>query len=73
MSDSAKNNLLSLDPSLQAQIQEIKDLLAPHTKRIYLVGGIVRDLLRGETNPKDADIEIYDIDEIGRASRRERV
>ena len=63
MSDSAKNNLLSLDPSLQAQIQEIKDLLAPHTKRIYLVGGIVRDLLRGETNPKDTDIEIYDIDE----------
>ena len=63
MSDSAKNNLHSLDPSLQAQIQEIKNLLTPHTQRIYLVGGIVRDLLRGEHNPKDADIEIYDIDE----------
>lgn len=43
-----------------ADIAFIADFLAPYTKRAYLVGGSVRDMLLGfATN--DFDIEIYDI------------
>lgn len=39
----------------------IKSALMPHTKRAYFVGGFVRDKLLG-LEPKDCDIEVYDID-----------
>lgn len=41
-------------------LEELKKLLNPHTKKAYLVGGGVRDIILGKT-PKDLDIEIYDI------------
>ena len=40
----------------------IKDFLSPYTKRAYLVGGSVRDLLLGQ-QIYDYDIELYDISE----------
>jgi len=44
----------------QSQIKHIENLLAPYTKRAYLVGGCVRDVLLGN-DIKDLDIEVYDI------------
>ncbi|TQR60955.1 CCA tRNA nucleotidyltransferase [Campylobacter troglodytis] len=41
-------------------IEFIAKFLAPHTKRAYLVGGCVRDLLLG-LEITDFDIEVYDI------------
>ena len=41
-------------------MNEIISLLKPYTKRAYLVGGAVRDILMNKT-PTDFDIEIYDI------------
>jgi len=43
-----------------AELEFIADFLAPHTKRAYLVGGSVRDMLLGR-EIYDFDIEIYDI------------
>lgn len=43
-----------------AHIQFIADFLKPYTKRAYLVGGSVRDMLLGH-QIFDFDIEIYDI------------
>ena len=43
-----------------ADIEFIADFLAPYTKRAYLVGGSVRDMLLGY-EVIDFDIEIYDI------------
>lgn len=43
-----------------ANTQFIADFLAPYTKRAYLVGGSVRDMLLGH-ELSDFDIEIYDI------------
>lgn len=45
---------------LQKEIQKIANLLAPYTKRAYLVGGCVRDILL-KNAIKDLDIEVYDI------------
>ena len=45
---------------LQQKIQKIANLLAPYTKRAYLVGGCVRDLFL-DNKIKDLDIEVYDI------------
>jgi len=45
---------------LQCEIQKIVNLLKPYTKRAYLVGGCVRDLLLNN-KIKDIDIEVYDI------------
>ena len=45
---------------MQLEIKKIADLLKPHTKRAYLVGGCVRDLLLN-SKIKDLDIEVYDI------------
>ena len=45
---------------LQLEIQKIVNLLKPYTKRAYLVGGCVRDLLLNN-KIKDLDIEVYDI------------
>jgi len=44
----------------QSQIKHIETLLSPYTKRAYLVGGCVRDVLLGN-DIKDLDIEVYDI------------
>lgn len=49
-----------LPQNLKDKIVEVKNLLSPHTKRAYLVGGCVRDLLLG-IEIKDLDIEVYDI------------
>ena len=46
--------------SFFSRLIPIKELLYPYTKRIYLVGGCVRDLLLGK-EPNDIDIEVYDI------------
>lgn len=43
-----------------ATFEELKQKLSPYTKRAYLVGGGVRDMILGKS-PKDLDIEIYDI------------
>ena len=45
---------------LQKDINKIVNLLSSHTKRAYLVGGCVRDLLLNN-KIKDLDIEVYDI------------
>ena len=45
---------------LQEEIKKIANLLSPCTKRAYLVGGCVRDLLLNN-KIKDLDIEVYDI------------
>lgn len=47
--------------SLLSRLTPIKELLSPYTKRAYLVGGCVRDLLLGK-DPNDLDIEVYDIE-----------
>lgn len=43
-----------------SEFDEIRALLAPYTKRAYLVGGYVRDLLLGR-ECSDYDVEIYDV------------
>jgi tRNA nucleotidyltransferase (CCA-adding enzyme) len=43
------------------ELEEIINFLKPYTKRTYLVGGAVRDILMNKT-PTDFDIEIYDIE-----------
>ena len=45
---------------IQVKIKNISELLSAHTKRAYLVGGCVRDLLLNN-EIKDLDIEVYDI------------
>lgn len=47
--------------SFSSRLIPIKELLSPYTKRAYLVGGCVRDLLLGK-DPNDLDIEVYDIE-----------
>ena len=42
-------------------IQFFKNLFSPYTKRVYFVGGYVRDQFLGKTS-KDIDLEVYDID-----------
>lgn len=49
-----------IDLRNNAELDFIKKLLAPHTKRVYLVGGCVRDLLLG-LKISDFDLEIYDL------------
>lgn len=41
-------------------LEELLTTFTPHSKRIYIVGGAVRDILLG-VQPKELDIEIYDI------------
>ena len=42
-------------------LEFLKNFFAPFSKRIYLVGGCVRDEILG-IKPKEFDIEVYDID-----------
>ena len=51
-----------LSQDLQLKIQKVVNLLKPHTKRAYLVGGSVRDLLLNN-EIRDIDIEVYDINQ----------
>ena len=54
--------MLNRIPSpFQTQIQNAISFLRPFTKRAYLVGGSVRDLLLGE-NLHDLDVEVYDME-----------
>lgn len=51
---------MNIQPPVDKRLEFIKQKLAPYTKRAYLVGGFVRDMLL-EKSPQDMDIEIYDI------------
>ncbi len=55
-------NLILQYPNFYSLILEIAKIFKPYTKRVYLVGGCVRDILLGK-EPKDLDFEIFDIDE----------
>ncbi len=50
-----------IPPHFLRELYKIRDYLSPYTKRVYLVGGCVRDLLMGE-ELSDFDIEIYAIE-----------
>lgn len=63
---------IGLKISKLSELNRVRDILSPHTKRAYIVGGLVRDVLLGKlraTSLKakfrpektDFDIEIYDI------------
>ncbi len=56
-----------LPKKLQKELEFLRSFFAPYTKRVYLVGGAVRDMIRGEVEEKDIeikdlDIEVYGID-----------
>jgi tRNA nucleotidyltransferase (CCA-adding enzyme) len=53
-------SLNALAEHFRSQIEDAKALLAPFTKRAYLVGGSVRDMCLGMPL-HDVDIEVYDI------------
>ena len=42
------------------ELEFLKKFFAPYSKRVYLVGGCVRDEILGNT-PREYDIEVYDI------------
>jgi len=42
-------------------LEFLKNYFAPYTKRVYLVGGCVRDEILG-IKPKEFDLEVYDIE-----------
>ncbi|WP_457561067.1 CCA tRNA nucleotidyltransferase [Caminibacter sp.] len=42
-------------------LEFLKKFFAPYTKRVYLVGGCVRDEILGRT-PNEFDLEVYDIE-----------
>lgn len=50
-----------IPPQFQTQIQNAISFLKPFTKRAYLVGGSVRDLMLGQ-NLHDLDVEVYDME-----------
>jgi len=52
-----------ISPQFQIQIQCAITFLRPFTKRAYLVGGSVRDLMLGQYL-HDLDVEVYDIEPI---------
>ena len=54
------NSLCAIPAHFASQIDHACELLAPYTKRAYLVGGSVRDLSLGYAL-HDLDIEVYDI------------
>lgn len=57
-----KSRDFSLPESYQNDLQTLKNLLAPCTRRAYFVGGCVRDYFLGLSST-DFDIEVYDLDE----------
>ncbi len=52
-----------LPPHLIPQFKKIQKFLSRYTKRAYLVGGGVRDIVMKHP-VKDLDIEVYDIDDV---------
>ena len=58
-----KNNpfFSKLPTKFQKKLDILKNYLAPYTKRVYIVGGSVRDMLL-DIKVKDLDIEVYDIE-----------
>jgi len=58
-----KNNpfFSKLPTKFQKKLVVLKNYLAPYTKRVYIVGGSVRDMLL-DIKVKDLDIEVYDIE-----------
>ena len=57
------NLIKNLSPHLKTQFEQVQNFLKNHTKRAYLVGGGVRDLVMVRVL-KDLDIEVYDIDDV---------
>lgn len=55
------HNSFTFPVHFQSQIDKALDILKPFTKRVYLVGGSVRDLFLGH-DLHDLDIEVYDIE-----------
>ncbi len=56
-----------LPKNLLNQLNYLKTFFAPYSKRVYLVGGAVRDMVQKELNQrditlKDMDIEVYGIE-----------
>lgn len=49
-----------IPPHLSLNLEKLTHFLKPHTNRVYLVGGSVRDFLL-EKKVFDVDIEVYDI------------
>lgn len=49
-----------LPEEFRGSFLKLRELLAPYTKRAYLVGGVVRDYLMGR-RPGEVDIEVYDL------------
>jgi len=47
--------------SFKSDLDLLKNLFSPYTKRVYLVGGCVRDMFL-KKEPKEFDLEVYDID-----------
>ncbi|WP_024787901.1 CCA tRNA nucleotidyltransferase [Lebetimonas sp. JH369] len=45
---------------LYKDLEFLKKFFAPYTKRVYIVGGAVRDEILGKA-PKEFDLEVYDI------------
>jgi tRNA nucleotidyltransferase (CCA-adding enzyme) len=45
---------------LQKDLEFLKKFFAPYTKRVYIVGGALRDEIMGKT-PNEIDLEVYDI------------
>lgn len=54
---------LHFDPKIQQTIEFLKQLFAPYTNRVYIVGGFVRDQYMQLNRSNDIDIEVYDIDQ----------
>lgn len=52
---------MKIPPHLKADVEKVCKLFLPHTKRLYFVGGAVRDSFLN-IPIKDIDIEIYDIE-----------
>ncbi len=53
----------NLQGNLKIQFEKVQNFLSNHTKRAYLVGGGVRDMVMKRAL-KDLDIEVYDIDDV---------
>jgi len=65
-------SLRALPAHFYAQLQQARTILAPYTKRAYLVGGSVRDLCL-DTPLSDLDLEVYDIEPVQFESIMHRV
>ena len=48
---------------IRKELAQLRDLFAPFTNRVYLVGGVVRDTLLGRGEQvTEGDLEVYDLD-----------